>query len=381
MNPHFELPSETWQVEAGRVLEQAQVMLWQHEPVLDYLHTVRGLSSAAIEMHGLGYLPAERGGHRFGDYWLPGGIVIPWYRERRLVQLRVRCQVGNFAQHLHLPEDRNPAGMPRDKYMTMSGGKALYHLWGVDDLKASGFVLVTEGEFDAMLTIQHLCDFEDNLSVVTIGAANNRFDDSFIEQVSSGRYWVLIATDRDPAGTTNGKVLAESLMEHDPAIKHYHQRLRRAADMPGDPAILYLLRQSLDITHFAQQVAVPEGKDITDFVIAGGNLAAWYKEQRGLRFWLIYDLTDQHYEFYRLMSSKTARLKSAQRELVQHRVTLPVVYGPALLSVVAEADGWLEQYKQGWATIKDYARIDRVVDEWLDVAVFALVERLEQCPS
>lgn len=369
----FEMPEAKWQSTAAQVLGDGQIALWRHDRVLGYLSEVRGLTEESITRFNLGYLPFSREGYRFGDYWLPSGILIPWYRDGQLVQLRVRCHVGNFAAHLGMLEDQDREGRPRDKYMAMAGSKSMYHLWGIDTLKSSGFVLVTEGEFDAMIATQELALYEDDLSVVTIGSANNRFDETFIERVTTGDHWIMLATDRDPAGNTNGQILLEALLQRDPWHRPYHARLSRCQNNPKDRSLLYQLRKSLDWVPIASRALVPEGKDITDFVMGGGRLADWFKWKR-MQFWRVYDWLDEHWLYYDMMRWKIERLQAAQRAVSRHRLQFDF-YGPALISVIAEAEAWVAAYKAGKANLRDYTRIDSVADSWMQIVEDLVIEK------
>jgi hypothetical protein len=105
-------------------------------------------------------------------------------------------------------------------------------------------VIITEGEFDAMLLHQEAGDLVD---VVTMGSATSHPTDEMLQCLLPATEW-LIAYDVDDAGEQGARWWAE----HSP-------RARR----------VYLPKISENV------------KDITDYHLAGGDLREWVKFQIG----------------------------------------------------------------------------------------------------
>lgn len=249
-----EPPSAGWQRAARAALERAQAYLWSKTPeaakVRAYLHEARGLTDETIRSYGLGYNPDwQRTAYR---YWseqykrkrrarLAPGIVIPWYRNDALVALRVRCRVGALASWLKRAPD-TLKGQELDKYRSYRGSKLAGRLYNGDALRPGGDVLIVEGEFDAMLAAQQLGE---RVTVVTLGSATNRLSRRLRDQLREQRR-VYTALDNDEAG-------AEATA-----------RLARVLDERHIP------------------LALPEGKDITEYVVEhGGDLVGWFAVASG----------------------------------------------------------------------------------------------------
>ena len=121
------------------------------------------------------------------------------------------------------------------KYRKLKGGRK--GLFGADTVRGSDIVIVTEGEFDAMLLYQEAGDL---VGVCTLGSATDRFD--------WGRYgwhlacvkWLLIAYDMDDAGDLGAEAWNE-------------------------------------VSGRVKRIKIPDdtGKDITDAWKSGVNLSDW----------------------------------------------------------------------------------------------------------
>lgn len=133
--------------------EAASDQLLGNTAMLDYL-LARGLAPATIIAAKLGYVPAGRsitktlGEHRFGDLkatgliteggteYHAGRITIPYLSSGRAVSVR----------------GKDPSG----KYFTAAGDAV--RLYRSDALREAEDVIVTEGEFDALILAQTLAD-------------------------------------------------------------------------------------------------------------------------------------------------------------------------------------------------------------------------------
>ena len=145
---------------------------------------------------------------------MPRGIVIPCLVAGQIWYLKVRRATG------------------QTKYSQVSGGQIA--LFGADTIANHDTVVVTEGEFDAMLLHQEAGDL---VGVVTLGSAAARLPDAWVPYLL-GVQRLLVAYDTDAAGA-EGAAMWESVSPR------------------------------------AQRIVPLAGKDVTDFYLAGGDLRAW----------------------------------------------------------------------------------------------------------
>jgi hypothetical protein len=145
---------------------------------------------------------------------VPRGIVIPCLAAGQTWYLKVRRSSGQA------------------KYSQVSGGQVA--LFGADTIGKHSTVVITEGEFDAMLLHQGAGDL---VGVVTLGSAAARLPDAWVPYLL-GVQRLLVAYDTDAAGA-EGVARWESIASH------------------------------------AQRLVPLAGKDVTDFYLAGGDLRAW----------------------------------------------------------------------------------------------------------
>jgi hypothetical protein len=145
---------------------------------------------------------------------VPRGIVIPCLVAGQIWYLKVRRANG------------------RSKYSQVSGGQIA--LFGADTIGKHSTVVVTEGEFDAMLLHQEAGNL---IGVVTLGSAAARLPDAWVPYLLGMRR-LLVAYDTDAAGA-EGAAMWESVSPR------------------------------------TQRIVSQAGKDLTDFYLAGGDLRAW----------------------------------------------------------------------------------------------------------
>jgi 5S rRNA maturation endonuclease (ribonuclease M5) len=180
-------PPQKWREAA------AGFVFWTQERIggaLDYL-AERGLTEQTITGAGLGYNPETREASRatwgmdadpdYGDtFWLPAGIVIPWYVGGRLWKVSIRRDVVKANQ---------------DRYKTLPGSaNALY---GVDSLQPGKPAILVEGPFDALAVRQVAGDLCGVVASGTSGARRIKWIGALA--LCSD---VLVALDADDAGDT-----------------------------------------------------------------------------------------------------------------------------------------------------------------------------------
>jgi DNA primase len=205
-------PSTSWQQRALAVVSTCQAVLWSDvgTKARGWLSR-RGLANETIRRWRLGFNPDDQ---KLCSLWVPRGIVIPCLVAGQIWYLKVRRANG------------------RSKYSQVSGGQIA--LFGADTISKHRTVVVTEGEFDAMLLHQEAGDL---IGIVTLGSAAARLPDAWVPYLL-GVQRLLGAYDTDAAGA-EGAARWESICPH------------------------------------AQRIVPLAGKDVTDFYLAGGDLRAW----------------------------------------------------------------------------------------------------------
>jgi hypothetical protein len=160
--------------DALALVADAERRLWtpEGEKALAYLHG-RGLTDATIKTARLGWSPP------LDLHGRPRGITIPWFADGgHLALLKLRQPAGIRPKYRELYRDR-PTLYP-DRHVIRPGRP----------------LVVTEGEFDALLLAQELADLAD---VVTLGSASARPDVGILGSMLAAPLW-FVATDADVAG-------------------------------------------------------------------------------------------------------------------------------------------------------------------------------------
>lgn len=200
---HSEPPSAAWQRGAWRVIERCESCLWDVHigaPALAYLRE-RGLTDDTIKHARLGYLP----GHwsqwevllpdwgrqrkaRFKPYAVPCGIVIPWIANGAVWGVKVRRAAGDV------------------KYVQVADGNLSGALYLADDILPGQSLVITEGEFDALIIRQIGEDF---FSAAALGSAShtNISVRWYPTLASTKRIYCLM--DADAAGSNAGEKLVQ----------------------------------------------------------------------------------------------------------------------------------------------------------------------------
>ncbi|MBZ0292773.1 MAG: toprim domain-containing protein [Anaerolineae bacterium] len=180
--PLSEPPDAGWQESAQKVAHQAMDTLWGREGkrAWRYLEEERGLTEDTIIRAGLGYVPGDyREWKTIEGLSVPCGITIPWLADGAIWGIKVRRAAGE------------------QRYHQVSGGNIKGCLYLADDIKPGLPIMLTEGEFDALITRQAGVGL---ISVAAIGSAankriNSRWFPKFITAPS-----ILIRMDDDQAG-------------------------------------------------------------------------------------------------------------------------------------------------------------------------------------
>jgi DNA primase len=216
-----EPPETAWQEAACKVAHLAMDNLWGQEGkrAWHYLEEQRGLTEKTIIDAGLGYIP--------GDYreWktieglnVPCGITIPWMTRGVIWGIKVRRSAG------------------QQRYHQVGGGNIKGSLYLGDAIKPGLPILITEGEFDALIAHQA---GEGLISAAAIGsAANKRINPRWFPKFITAPS-ILIRMDDDQAGQGAAKQIA-------------------------------------GLSQATQRIQVPQGKDVNDFYLLAGYSAVHY---------------------------------------------------------------------------------------------------------
>ncbi len=165
--------------EASTLVTEATECLWGPggKHALAYLHS-RGLTDETIRAAGLGFTPSIVILTRAGDRCFPfSGLTIPWRDGDRLTRIKIRRLDDGKPKYAEAFSDR-PLIYP-DPHVIRPGIP----------------LIVTEGEFDALLLAQQLPE----ASVITLGSASARTDPAVLSRMLSSPHW-FVALDADPAG-------------------------------------------------------------------------------------------------------------------------------------------------------------------------------------
>jgi DNA primase len=205
-------PAAVWQDAALEVASTCQAVLWSDVGTRARVWlNRRGLTDETVRHWGLGFNPDHQ---RLCGLWVPRGIVIPCLVAGRIWYLKIRRASGH------------------SKYSQVRGGQIA--LYGADTIISRDAMVVTEGEFDAVLLHQEAGDLA---GVATLGSAVARLPDAWVPYLL-GLQSLLVAYDTDSAGI-KGAAMWESICPR------------------------------------AQRIVPLAGKDVTDYYLSGGDLRAW----------------------------------------------------------------------------------------------------------
>lgn len=204
------------------IIDECQGLLWSDKGkgARQYLNG-RGLTDKTLQspFFRVGYSD----GRRIADIWVDRGIVLPCFTVDK-----------SGIEYIDYIKIRHSKGvMP--KYRKLTGGRK--GLFGAELIRGSDIVIVTEGEFDAMLLQQEAGDL---VGVCTLGSATDRFDWGRYGKYVGFVKWLLIAYDIDDAGDLGAEIWQ-------------------------------------GVSGRVKRIKIPEGsgKDITDAWKSGVNLSDW----------------------------------------------------------------------------------------------------------
>ncbi len=177
-------PQKTWQEKASAFLAWTEKHLQENGNVNQWLNNDRGLTEETIKQAHLGWNPKDlyRDRNTWGledigkKLWLPGGLVIPYQVEGKLIRLRIRRpDPGKGARYPLVPGSDTKA-------MILPGPN-----------KA---VVVVESELDAILLHQEAGDI---VTTVSLGNAQTRPDEKTHSLLGRAEE-ILLSLDSDKAG-------------------------------------------------------------------------------------------------------------------------------------------------------------------------------------
>jgi DNA primase len=233
-----------WVARAEQFVSFAEQNLRHDTNAQEYLRIERGLSPETWRAFRVGYNPkniyddAAKWGLDGKKIWLSRGIVIPGFRQGQASYIKIRRPQPDdvFGKYIGkwMERDMNPEikfGGPR------GGRSVMFRLEFSDHLP---ILMLTEGEWDAMLLWEHCADLCD---IGTIGGAQAKFSSLNLTLLS--KYLaILVIHDDDNAGEKGRQYISE---------------LQKMSDR------IYSV--------------TPPAHDLTDYWRSGGNLRAWTAEQ------------------------------------------------------------------------------------------------------
>lgn len=233
-------PAQAWRERAAQFLAWAQANLEKHPGALAYLEKERGLSPETIRAFGLGYNPTNlyddpaHWGLDGKKIWLPRGIVIPglWQKEPSYIKIRRPLTGDALGEYIGAwtPKD----GLPDVKFGGPRGGVSC--LFRLELRGRMPVLLLTEGEWDAMLAWEYAPDLCD---AATLGGAGAKLD--LLDLSLLTRYAAIIAIYDDDAAGDKGRAYIYDLQKRIPRLK----------------------------------TILPPAHDLTDYWKSGGDIRKW----------------------------------------------------------------------------------------------------------
>jgi len=238
--PKPRIQPQQWAEKAEQFVSFAEENLRKDKGAQEYLRYERGLSPATWKAFRLGYNPRnlyddpDRWGLEGKKIWLPRGIVIPGFRQERVSYIKIRRPQLGDALGKYIGDWTEQDGNPEIKFGGPRGGRSvIFRLEFADHLPV---LILTEGEWDAMLLWEHCADLCD---VGTIGSAQAKF--SSLDLTLLSRYLaILVVHDDDKAGKKGREYISE--------LRKISERIIPIA---------------------------PPGHDLTEYWKAGGDLRMW----------------------------------------------------------------------------------------------------------
>jgi len=235
---------EQWTIRAERFVSFAEENLRNDKRAQEYLRIERGLSPETWRAFRLGYNPKNiyddpaKWGLDGKKIWLSRGIIIPGFQREKPHYIKIRRPqpddtlgkyIGKWVER-----DMNPGikfGGPR------GGRSVMFRLEFSDHLP---ILILTEGEWDAMLLWEHCADLCD---IGTIGGAQAKFSSRYLTLLSQ-YLAILVVHDDDNAGGKGREYISE--------LQNISDRI---------------------------QPIFPPAHDLTDYWKSGEDLRTWTAEQ------------------------------------------------------------------------------------------------------
>lgn len=207
--PKPRIQSQQWVERAEQFVSYAEENLKRDKGAKEYLRYERGLSPATWKAFRLGYNPTNlyddpgKWGMDGKKIWLSRGIVIPGFRQERVSYIKIRRPLPGDALGKFIGEWMERDGNAEIKFGGPRGGRSvMFRLEFADHLPV---LILTEGEWDAMLLWEHCADLCD---VGTIGGAQAKFNALDLTLLS--RYLaILVVHDDDQAGAKGREYISE----------------------------------------------------------------------------------------------------------------------------------------------------------------------------
>ena len=184
----FILPPKEWEKKAMELAKQANTVLIkskQAKGAREWLRVIRGLNTATIQAHHLGWIFKDRSEPRkswglpvegYENILISSGLAIPYIHNERVLKIKIR----------------RPDIEGGQRYQELSGSANMSFYAG--DGKA--FIVAVESELDALLLHQVAGDMID---VVATGSATNRPDKETTDRLRKAQ-GLLVSLDNDEAG-------------------------------------------------------------------------------------------------------------------------------------------------------------------------------------
>lgn len=235
---------QQWTIRAERFVSFAEQNLKNDTRAQEYLKIERGLSPETCRAFRVGYNPTNiyddpgKWGLNGKKIWLSRGIVIPGFQRGQTSYIKIRRPQPDDKLGKYIGEWTEREMNPGIKFGGPRGGRSvMFRLEFIDHFP---ILILTEGEWDAMLLWEHCADLCD---IGTIGGAQVKF--SFLDLTLISQYLaILVIHDDDMAGGKGREYISE---------------LRKTSDR------IYSV--------------TPPAHDLTDYWRSGGNLRAWTARQ------------------------------------------------------------------------------------------------------
>lgn len=242
--PKPRIQPQQWVKRAEQFVSFAEGNLQKDKGAQEYLRYERGLSPATWKAFRLGYNPRNfyddpgKWGLEGRKIWLSRGIVIPGFRQERVSYVKIRRPLPGDALGKFIGEWASRDGNAEIKFGGPRGGRSvMFRLEFTDHFPV---LILTEGEWDAMLLWEHCADLCD---MGTIGGAQAKF--SALDLTLLTRYLaILVVHDDDKAGAKGREYISE--------LRKISGRIIPVA---------------------------PPAHDLTEYWKAGGDLRGWIAKQ------------------------------------------------------------------------------------------------------